>query len=306
MLVEPARLAAALGLPPATAVDAEPLAMLPGSPERVTLCLPGAAARAVVVRRDRHPEAAANHAAVLEALTSRRFPFAPRLLAIVDGAAVEECAEGLTALAVVPAAPALEAAVDAVAALHALPLREGLRWDLTPGEMLPASFPLHRLGFAAHEREAAAPALTAAREALLAGPFGFCHGCLTADRVLLTGAGPRLVGFEAAGHGPQLFDLAAFLVTAGVLPPEREALARRYADARGLDPGEIAALAGLAEILWGVEHQLGLPRRQVELLGDDAASEAVRLAAARVEAALRAPSGGHPAAEAIRAALWPA
>jgi len=306
MLVEPARLAAALGLPPATAVDAEPLAMLPGSPERVTLCPPGAASRAVVVRRDPDAEAAANHAAVLEALTNRRFSFAPRLLAIVDGAAVEECVEGLTALAVVPPLAALEAAVDAIAALHALPLREGLRWELAPSEMLPSSYPLHRLGFAAHEREAAAAAIAAAREALLAGPFGFCHGCLTADRVLFTDAGPRLVGFEAAGHGPQLFDLAAFLVTAGMPPPGREALARRYAANRGLDTGHIAALAGLAEILWGVEHQLGLPRRQVEVLGDDVASEALRLASARVEAALRAPSGGHPAAEAIRAALWPA
>ena len=137
MLVEPGRLAAALRLPTETTVDYELLSDAPFAPERAALRLPGEPARLVLLRSSADSESAHNHLAVMEALTNARFTFAPRLLAIIDEVAVEEWVEGTTALAIVPPPGACEAAMDALAALHALPIREGLSWGASPADLLP-------------------------------------------------------------------------------------------------------------------------------------------------------------------------
>jgi|GEM_PF-1457334 len=297
----------ALRLPAGTAATSERLGEHPYAPVRLTLCPPGQSELVVLVRRDPDDERAANHLAVMEALTNRGFPFAPRLLAIAGDAAVEEWEDGLTALNVKMETHDLAAAVDAIAALHALDVREGLRWEQQPAGLLPAEeFPLYRLGFAAHEREPAREPLTQAREQLLAGPFGFTHGHATAGNVLFTANGPRLVNFADAGYGHQLFDVAAFLATCGADAGLRRELAERYARTRRLDVSATVDLVDLATIWWGLHDLLPLPRRLVEMLGDDAAIEALKLSANRIEAALREPAGDSPIAAAIRAALWPA
>lgn len=297
----------ALRLPADTTATSERLGEHPYAPVRLTLCPPGQPELVVVARRDPDGERAANHLAVMEALTNRGYPFAPRLLAIAGDAAVEQWDDGLTALNVKMDADALASAVDAIAALHALELREGLRWELQPTGLLSAEeFPLHRLGFAAHEREPAREPLAQAREQLLAGPFGFTHGHATAENVLFTPNGPRLVDFTEAGYGHQLFDVAAFLATSGAGADQRRELAGRYARTRQLDTATAIDQVDLATIWWGLHELLLLPRRLVEMLGDDAAIEALKLSANRIEAALREPAGNSPVAAAIRAALWPA
>ncbi|GIW17906.1 MAG: hypothetical protein KatS3mg064_1063 [Tepidiforma sp.] len=300
MLADPADIARALGLPPGSEPACEPLGDAPGAPERWS-----GGGRAVIVRRPVTAEAAQNHAAVFEALANAGFAAMPRLLGFSGIATIEEEVPGLTALQVEPPPGAAEAAVAALAALHALPLREGLDWEKGPAGVLPeCPPPLYRLGFAAAEREAAAPHFAAAREALLAGPFGFAHRAATAANVLLAPGRAWLVNFAAAGFGPQLFDLAAFLLTSGLGAPARRALAGAYARLRELDPAAAADLADLAGLAWGTDELLWLPRRQVEALGDDAALAALNLAAVRIERGMREPAGDSPIAAAIRAALW--
>ena len=306
MLVEPDSLIRALRLAPGTTAGFEPLSDAPFAPERVALRLPGEPARLVLLRSPADSEAARNHLAVMEALTNARFPFAPRLLAIIDEVAVEEWIEGTTALAIVPPPGACEAAMDAFAAFHSLPLREGLNWGASPADLLPdGAVPLHRLGFAAHEREPAAGPLAAGRAAVLVTPFGFAHAAATAANVLLARDRAVLVNFERAGYGSHYMDVAAFLLTSGLEAPARRALAAHYARRRGSDPFLVIDGIDLAGILWGLDHLLQFPRRLIEALGDDLASDALRTAAARVERGIRIPAGGHAAATAIRAALWP-
>ncbi len=300
MLADPRDVARALGLPTGSEPVREPLGEAPGAPERWS-----GGGRAVIARRPLPEEAAHNHAAVFEALSRAGFPHIPRLLGFSGLATLEEEVPGLTALQVEPPPGSAAAAVAALAALHTLPLREGLDWEKPPAELLPgAPPPLYRLGFAAHEREAAAPGFAAAREALLAGPFGFAHRAATAANLLLAPGRAWLVNFGAAGFGHQLFDVAAFLLTSGLDAPARRVLAMEYARLRGLEPEATADLVDLAGIAWGVEELLGLPRRQVEALGDDAALAALNLAAVRIERGMREPAGGAPAAAAIRRALW--
>jgi hypothetical protein len=307
MVVDPAALVLALSLPPGTGVDAEPLGEALDAPQRVALRPPAAPERLVLVRRSIDPDEAANHLAVVEALTRTRFPHAPRLLAVLGDAAVEEWVEGVTALALLPPPGAAEAAIKALAALHALPLREGLDWEHTPAELLPdEEIPLHRLGFAAQERDLAVPLLAEARSLMLRSPFGFAHRDATAAHILLSRNAASLVNFSRAGFGPQLFDVAAFLMTSGIEAPGRRVLASMYAAARSLDPAATIDLVDLAGILWGINEQLGLPRRLIEALGDDVASDALRTAATRIDRALRTGAGDHPVATAIRNALWPA
>lgn len=300
MLADPRDVARVLGLPPGSEPAYEPLGEAPGAPERWS-----AGGRAVIARRPVTDEAANNHAAVFEALARAGFPHIPRLLGFSGLATLEEEVPGLTALQVEPPPGSAAAAVAALAALHALPLREGLDWEKAPAELLPeAPPPLYRLGFAAQEREAAAPGFAAAREALLAGPFGFAHRAASAANLLLAPGRAWLVNFGAAGFGPQLFDVAAFLLTSGLDAPARRVLAMEYARLRGFDPEATADLVDLAGIAWGVEELLWLPRRQVEALGDDAALAALNLAAVRIERGMREPAGSAPAAAAIRRALW--
>jgi hypothetical protein len=306
MLVDPGELLAALRLPPETRVDFEPLGDAVAVPERVALCSPGEAERVVLLRRALDPEASANHLAVMELLTNQRFPHAPRLLAILGDVGVEEWVEGATALALVPPPGAAESAIAAVAALHALPVREGLNWGMDPGDLLSTEeLPLHRLGFASEEREAARQPLADARTALLRTPFGFAHGDASAAHVLLARDSATLVNFEQAGYGSQFMDVAAFLLTSGLDAPARRALAAQYARLRDLELFATIDGIDLAGILWGIHQQLSLPRRLIEALGDDAASEAIQTAAARIDRGMRSPAGDHTAARAIRAALWP-
>ncbi|MEO9255348.1 MAG: hypothetical protein ABI305_07415 [Tepidiformaceae bacterium] len=306
MLVDPGTLIAALRMPAETQVDFEPLGEAAAVPERVALGTPGGPERVVLLRRALDPEASANHLAVMEALTNRSFPHAPRLLAIVGDVGVEEWIEGVTALALVPPTGAAEAAITALAALHGLPVREGLNWGMQPADLLASDeLPLHRLGFAYEERDAARGPLEAAREALLHTPFGFTHGDPSAAHVLLAKDVATLVNFEQAGYASQFMDIAAFLLTSGLDAPARRALAAQYARLRNLDLFATIDGIDVAGVLWGIAQQLTLPRRLIEALGDDPASEAIHTAGARIDRGIRSPSGDHPSAAAIRAALWP-
>ncbi|MCZ7577243.1 MAG: phosphotransferase [Dehalococcoidia bacterium] len=205
------------------------------------------------------------------------------------------------------AAGAAEAAIAAFAAFHALPVREGLDWGCTPGDLYPpGEVPLHRLGFAADERERAREPLLGAREALLASPFGLAHRDATAGNILLSSGQAWLTGFGKAGYGPQLFDVAAFLLTSGIEAAGRRALAAAYGRERGWEASATVDLVDLLGILWGIEELLGLPRKLIESLGDDAATAHLKLGASRIDKGMRQAAGSSPVAAAIRAALWPA
>ena len=306
MLVDPARLLAALSLPADASIDVEPLGLLPGSPEQVVVSQPGQPpAVRFVVRRSPDPERAANNIAVLEALERAGFAGSPRLVGVIDDAAVETFPGGLPALVLEPRQELLAATMDLLAALHALPVREGLRWGLEPREVIPgAGVPLFRLGFTSEERMAADPSLAEAQDALAASPLGFVHGSLTADRVLLTNTSAFFVDFESAGFGPQLFDVASLLVSLGLSAAARRDLALRYARVRAVDSTSTADLIDLAGLIWAFQWQLELPRRLIENMGDDPAVTNLRVLAGRIEETIRQPAGEHPAASSLRTALW--
>ncbi len=307
MLVEPTQLLAALQLPAAAMVDFEPLDESPWAAERVLISVPDGAERIVLLRHSADPEEAFNHLAVMEALTRGGFAFSPKLLAVIGQVAVEEWIDGISALALVPPPGAAEAAVEALAVLHQLPLREGLRWGRRPEDLFPEEeLPLHRLGFAAQEREPAREHFATAREELLASPFGFAHGNAVAQNVPLGRGRAWLVDFGGAGFSAQLYDVAAFLMTSGLEAPARRVLAMHYARRRSLEPNQTADQVDTAGILWGIEELLKLPRRLIEMLGDDAASEALHTASARIDRGMRTPAGSSSAAAGIRSALWPA
>ncbi|MBA4181226.1 MAG: hypothetical protein C0506_11610 [Anaerolinea sp.] len=306
MLVEPPDLLAALRLPATATVECEPLGAAAWSAERVSIRVEGEPPRAVILRGSAEPAAAMNHLAVMEMLTRTGFASAPALLAIIGDIAVEEAVDGASALALVPPPGAAEAAIGALAGLHGLPVKEGLGWESTPEELLPdEEVPLHRLGFALREREAAREPFERMRRDLLAAPFGFMHGAAGAGNILLGRGRAWLVDFGHAGFGCQLFDVAAFLLTSGLEAPARRVLAMEYARRRGADPDAITALVDEAGILWGISELLQLPRRQIQALGDDAASEAIQTAASRIQRGLRAVAGDSEPAAALREALWP-
>lgn len=307
MLAEPSQLLASLRLPVSAIVDYEPLDGSPWAAERVSIALPDGGEHIVLLRPGADPEKAINHLAVMEALTRAGFAGAPKLLAILGAVAVEEWVDGVSALALVPPPGAAESAIEALAALHQMLLREGLHWELQAEDLLPSEdLPLHRLGFPAQEREPAREWLAAARLEVLGGAFGFAHGDATARNVLLSRGKAWLVDFGCAGFGSQLYDLASFLLTSGLDAPARRALAMHYARLRRLDPDETADRLDTAGILWGLDELLRLPRRLIEALGDDAASEALHTASARIDRGMRSSAGSSPAAAGIRAALWPA
>jgi hypothetical protein len=306
VIAEPALVLGVLRLPPGTPFEIEPLGDLVGSPERWHIQAPGGG-KTVIVRCPLDPEEGANHAAVMEALTSARFPHMPELLGFAGEATVESEPEGVTALQLVPPPGAAEAAIEALAAFHALPLREGLDWGCTPGDLYPpGELPLHRLGFTADERERAREPLLRAREALWASPFGLAHRNATAGNILLASGQAWLTGFGQAGYGPQVFDVAAFLLTSGIEAAGRRALAAAYGRARGWEAPATVDLVDLLGILWAIEELLVLPRRLIESLGDDAATAHLKLSASRVDRGIRQMAGSSPIAASIRAALWPA
>ncbi len=305
MLVDPQSLLAALHLPANTRVEVEPLDESGHGPERVTVFPADGESKVVLVRRSPDPVHVANNVAILQRLAAESFRQAPRFIAAIGNAAVEEWVDGLSALAVVPPPGACEAAMEAFAALHSLPIRDGLRWELAAEAILPGEeIPLHRLGFAHFERDAARAPLAAVRNALLESPFGFCHGNATAAHLLLRPGAATICNFERAGFGPQFFDVAAFLLTSGFEASARRELAGAYARARSLPPASTARLIDQAGISWGLAELLSLPHRFIAAFGDDAAVEALRTAAGRVEREIRSPAGDAPEAAAVRAALW--
>ncbi|MFN8506950.1 MAG: phosphotransferase [Dehalococcoidia bacterium] len=293
-------LAAILGVPVEAITGAETI-----EPGILRVSIEQGGGHREVLVRGAASAAAQTHAAVLDALARVGFAPVPRVLAFSGGLMAETAFEGLTALAVVPPATALEEAVDTIADLHQLPVGDKVRWELEQHLVPGAELPLHRLGFAAHEREPALRLLESARETLAAGPFGFVHGELHSGNVVFTAGGSRLVEFGAAAQGHQLIDIAAFLATAGLEPPLRRDLAERYARRRAFDLAVTADAIDLATIPWGLAWLVELPRRQVLALGDDAATERISVLAARTHDALRRPAGHDPIAAALRAALWP-
>lgn len=260
--------------------------------------------RTDLVRRFVDADEAANHVAVLERLQSRALPFVTTIADFVDGLHLETTIDALPAIGLAPAPAAWEEAVDTLATLHECPLREGLRGGTTPQEALPpAPPPLLRVGFTAEEREAAAPSFVVANDALAGTPFDFVHGHATVECVVFGREGPVLVDWSNAGWGPQLFDVAALFATRGLPPAERRRLAERYGQRRAVPAA--GDLVDLATVVWGVDELLRLPPRQAAACGDEAATERLVVAARRVERALRDAAGHHPAATAIRDALWP-
>lgn len=301
-MADEAQILAALGLGADAQVQWEQLGESPWSP--VLLVAEGGNLE-VLVREPAEPEAAQNHAAVSAALAAAAFPHVPKLLGFVGAATLEEWPPGATAMQFVPPPGAAEAAMAALAALHALPLREGLDWGRSPSDLFPpAEVPLHRLGFSSAEREPALEPLGEAQEYLLASPFGFAHRNAIAANVPLAPGRAWLTDFSAAGFGPQYFDIAAFLLTSGIEAPGRRALAAAYARHRDVAPDAAADLVDLLGILWGIGWLLELPRRLITSLGDDSMTDSLKLAAARIDKGMRQPAGDSPIAAAIRRALW--
>ena len=303
-MVDEAQVLNALGLPPGAPVRWEALGDSPWSALRLTFA--GDSRLEAVIREPADPQAAQNHAAVFEALANAGFGHAPRLLGFAGSATIEEALPGTTAMQLVPPPGAAEAAMEAFAALHALPVREGLDWGAEPADLFPAGdVPLHRLGFSSAEREPALAPLAAAREELLRSPFAFAHRDGIASNVVLAPGRAWLTDFSTAGYGAQYLDVAAFLLTSGIEAAGRRALAAAYARQRGTEPGATANAIDVLGILWGISWQLELPRRLITSLGDDTATEIWKLAASRIDRAIRQPAGDSATAAAVRRALWP-
>jgi len=271
-----------------------------GSPARWHIQAPAAGRRHRAVPLDL--EEGANHGAMMEALRSAKFPHMPELLGFAGDATVESEPNGVTALQLVPPPGAAEAAIEALAAFHALPIREGLDWGCTPGDLYPPDeLPLHRLGFTADERERAREPLLRTREALWASPFGLAHRNATAGNILLAGGQAWLTDFGKAGSGRRV-DVAAFLRTG-----DRSGGRRRWPCLRTRARWEAPATVDqvdLLGILWGIEELLVLPRKLIESLGDDAATAHLKLSANRIDKGMRQTAGSSAIAAAIRAALW--
>lgn len=305
MLIDEQTLRTVMRLTDAATVEVEELSG-PSRAERVFVRGPEGGEQSYIVREDADAERAINHAAVVEALTNAGFATMPRVVALSGAASIEEEFPGLPLLSLRADMALMEAAIDAIATLHGLDVHEGLDFEREPGELLLGPEPqLHRLGFASPEREPALEAFRSAHAALLKTPFGFAHRNLTAANLLVGKQGIALVNFGHAGYGPQLFDVAALLSTAGLAAEERSRLARRYAQRISDDPDTIADVTDLASVAWGVRFLLELPRRQIEVMGDEAGMERILLEATRIHAALREAAGGHPLSQQIRAALWP-
>lgn len=295
----------ALGIAEGAALETEDLSTPRSAITRITWRDSSGIGRAAVLKSAREGLLAYNEAAILEALAKVPCPYAPRVLGFVGEMVLLEWVEGATATALLPPPGAIGAAMDALAALHRLDLREGMRWGMQPDEVLDPEVPLYRLGYAMEERERAAVPLREAQALLRESPWGFCHWDATSANALLRDDAATFTGWGRAGFGPQYFDVAAFLLTSGLTGAERRHAAMRYGAAAGRQPLAVADEIDVAGLLWSFEWLLRLPRQQIAVMGDDAASEELVILATRVERASRESAGGHPAAAALRAALWP-
>ena len=303
-MVDEAAVLAALGYAPDSPVTWEPEGESPGS--AVRLLVAGESPFEAIVREAAEPEAAQNHAAAFEALTNAGYAHVPKLLGFAGQATIELAVPGTTAMQLVPPPGSAEAAMLALAAWHNLPLREGLDWGRSPSDLCPpAEVPLHRLGFSAAERDPALEPLLQAQDLLVESPFGFAHRNTIASQVPRAPGRAWLTDYSRAGFGPQYFDVAAFLLTSGIEAAGRRALAASYGRQRDIPAEQAAADVDLFGLLWGIGWLLELPRRLITSLGDDSVTDALKLAATRIDRGMRQPAGDSPIARAIRATLWP-
>lgn len=303
MLIDTGELLSLMRLPADWPVDVEPMHAYPSLTERITMGT-GPDRRVVVVRSSTEWDHVHNMLAATETLERAGFKHMPTPIGAWGRCIVEEDVPAASALVIEPPPGSLDAAADILAELHAVKTSEGFRWGATPKELFPAEWQLFRLGFTQQERAAAETLLAQARERLLESPCGFTHGNCTAERLLLGNGKAWLVDFSFAGYGAHLSDLAAFALTSGIGPASRQAFVERYLGARGL-PAEMTALYELAELTWGLDWLITLPRKMMTVHGDDAATASVRLQAGRVERGVRAGIGVDTLASAIRQALWP-
>lgn len=299
-------LAEALQLQQDAIVSVAPMTAVTSHCRLVTVRDPAGQQRELVIRRFADPASLATHASVLRWLSDAGFGHSTKPVALLQNAACEEAAQGVSAVSIAIGAKQADAVAGAAAGLHTLQTAPHSVWSQDHGDLVGAGeLPLFRLGFGAEQREAALEPTLSLQRAIGPEWLGPVHGQATAANVVLCPDGPRFLDFSLAGRGVQLFDLAAFLVSAGLTADDRRRAACTYAGLRSLEREATADLIDAAALLWGLNHLISLPRNEVQLLGDDESLGWLRLMAERVSRAIREPAGGHPAAAALRAALWP-
>jgi len=302
---EERELAMALGLPAGSRLAISPLTAVTSSCRLVQARLDQPPGEEFVIRTYAGEDDLRNHAAVLAALNETGYRCASRLVTLTPRGALEERPPGVAAIAIAVAQGQAAEVCRALAALHASGLSAGRAWGDASGAVPSGELPLFRLGFTAEERARAAEPTIALEEAIGDEWTGVTHGRAISANVVLGEGGPWLLDFASFGVGLQLFDVAAFLLTSGLGPGERRQAAEAYAAERGTERRETADMVDAAGLLWGLDYLLALPRREIELLGDDAGLEWLRLTARRVSTSIREPAGGSGTAAALREVLWP-
>ncbi|MDZ7729147.1 MAG: hypothetical protein U5Q44_13655 [Dehalococcoidia bacterium] len=149
----------------------------------------------------------------------------------------------------------MESAVDLLASMHALEIREGRNHGRDAEELVPGEeTPLHRLGFAAHEREQADPGLRTAKAAILEGPMGFAHGELTAANALANRSAAVALRRDSGRRGTdrRSWTWPALLCTAGLDAGQRRTLAEQYARKIAREPSTFADLVDVAGLPVGI------------------------------------------------------
>lgn len=306
MALDPDFVIAALRLPEGTDVDVTPGTSTGSRTDLVTVRRPGGDQRRLVARSYAGADGAANDAYVLDALARLHFVHAPAVVGFAAGTVFEEAPTGAPAISVAVGEADARHVALALASLHGSSLREGVRWELEAADLLPAGeLPLFRLGFTSDERSAAREPVAALIADLRTAAVGPVHGSAFASNVFLGPSTATLVDFGLAGKGIQVFDVAAFALTSGLDATARGDFARAYAAARGAPIEGAADWLDAAGLLWGLEYLMDIPRREIELLGDDPALEWVRLMARRVSQGIQEDGGAHPAATSLRRALFP-
>lgn len=298
-------LAATLGLPSGSSIELSVHTAITSSCRLALVRHPDGACREYVLRSYASEDELQRHVGALGALAAAGLGAAPSLAAVVGHSACEERPDGVSAIAVPVEPDQAERVCRVLAGLHLSGLA-GSGGSTSPAAgPMPGELPLYRLGFTAEERERAAGPTLALQDAISDEWLGPAHGRAISANVVLSGSGPVLLDFASFGVSVQLFDIAAFLLSSGLPAKERHAVAGAYGARRGAEPSDVADLVDAAGLLWGLEFLLALPRREIELMGEDASLEWLRLTARRVSLAIRDPAGDHSAARALREALWP-